>query len=142
MPTLQGGYNRTQFVRKNTWRAGGSSSGADQGLFFYIFHVKLRGYKLAVHKDYTTHHFQSPGKPWEMGVGSYAPLLQWPYYKDLPPPGNRTRCARMLSARLRVMRNRRERAFDAANRSGHDVPPGRDPVTRMRYRKFRRQPVF
>lgn len=139
---LFGSYNRTQFVRRNRWSAAGSSGSADQGLFFFLFHARLRGYKVAVHLDYQTHHFQSPGKPWESSPHTAALMLQWPYYRDMPPPGNRTRCTRLLTAQLRALHRKRTRATAEANRSGITVWAKRDPVTGMRYRKFRRQPVF
>ena len=133
--------NRTQFARLNRWDFG-LGSGAEQGLFFYLFHVLLRGYSVALRRNYTTHHYQSPGKPWEAGVGSGNLMLQWPYFKDLPPLSKGTLCGEILGARLGSILKARQRAFQKANRTGKVLPPMRDPVTRLRYRTFRKQAVF
>jgi hypothetical protein len=140
----------------------GAGSSADQGLFFYIFHVRLRGYMVATQPNYTVRHFQSPGKPWELNVGSGALMRNWPYYEDLPIDGlqiNGTPCARKLRARLHSIQRSRRAAMSASpaiarNARGSpsrtqlkpethkDGGRSHDPVTGLRYRRHRRQLVF
>ena len=75
-------YTTTQFARRDRWDWG-MGSGADQGLLFYLFHVRLRGYAVATDDNYTTHHYQAAPKPWE-SRDRQTILLQWHWYKSLP----------------------------------------------------------
>ena len=148
-------FNRTVFFRRNRWDVGPGSS-ADQGLLFYVLHVLLDSYKVATYTNYSTHHYQTPGKPWEMGVGAGALMRQWPWYADLPEAvvtslehsvahkGNGTPCTQKLGARLQSIRRARASAFARAARAAPPQPdPAKwDPVTGLRYRRFRLQPVF
>eukprot|EP00966_Prymnesium_polylepis_P141251 3262058-Prymnesium_polylepis.4 len=117
---------------------------------------------VATQPNYTVRHFQSPGKPWELNVGSGALMRNWPYYEDLPIDGlqiNGTPCARKLRARLHSIQRSRRAAMSASpaiarNARGSpsrtqlkpethkDGGRSHDPVTGLRYRRHRRQLVF
>ena len=145
-------FSQSRFVKFNTWAWGAGDQYEDQGMLFWLFHVRLRGYYMPARThNYTVVHWQTPGKPWE-GDGPAWLQMQWPFYRDLPEAeleASSTPCARTLLARLRRVRALREWALAqlSANASmiAADSPrrkPTRDPVWGHLLRRPRRQRVF
>ena len=137
-------FMRTGFMRRNRWEGRGGAPAADQELLYYVFHVRLRGYRVAQHSDYATRHWQSPSKPWEWS-DARALLNGYHYYEDLAAhlpatcgtyghhcdgtgsahgsDSRPTRCTRALESKLRVIEQLRHAAIMAQNETHHPGGP-------------------
>ena len=157
-------YQRTRFVRRDSWDWGAGSA-ADQGALFYVTHALMRGYAIAsLGSNYSVHHHHGTPKPWESS-DRQTMLLQLPWYRDLsldgadsrrpravdapksaPPAGQPTaelrgRAHRKMTRCARVLAERRAEvlAFHSAPRA--EVAAWLE-KRRLRLRTYRAQPLF
>lgn len=142
-------FTKSRFVLHDKWEWG-RGAGCEQGLLFYIFHARLRGYSMATLSNYSTRHYTASPKPWEWRGWGRA-LLEWHWLRDLPTSlsggranATRTRCARMLAERYLRVQQMRDKALANVTSESERYRYDRkvDPVSKARLRPFVKQGVF